>query len=118
MTNADTGRRPATNGKDVGALSVALNFDLDGLRDERLTLVEPFAIERTTDAGRCVLEATEINEFGFGENLSEAIADLQAAIAELYFNLEEEREGLGADLATVWSTLCRKVRKVDAARRT
>ena len=117
MTNADTGRRPATNGTDVGAVLMAPYFALNGLRDNRLTFTEPFAIERTTDAGQCVLEATEINEFGFGENLSEAIADLQAAIAELYFNLEEEREWLGADLATVWSTLCRKVRKVDAARR-
>ena len=117
MTNADTGRRPATNGRDVGAVSLALNFDLDGLRDERLTVVEPFAIERTTDAGQCVLEATEINEFGFGENLTEAIADLQAAIADLYFSLEEERERLGRDLAKVWATLSRKVHMVDAARR-
>ena len=117
MTNGDTGQRLVTNGRDVGAVSLALNFDLDGLRDERLTVVEPFAIERTTDAGQCVLEATEINEFGFGENLAEAIADLQAAIADLYFSLEEERERLGRDLAKVWATLSRKVYKVDAARR-
>ena len=117
MTNADTGQRLVTNGRDVGAVLMAPNFALNGLRDDRLTVVEPFAIERTTDAGQCVLEATEINEFGFGANLSEAIADLQAAIADLYFSLEEERERLGRDLAKVWATLSRKVYKVDAARR-
>ena len=117
MTNADTGRRLVTNGTDVDAISVAPNFDLDELRDDRLTITEPFAIERTMNAGQCVLEATEISEFGFGENLSEAIADLQVAITELYFNLEEERERLGADLTNVWATLSRKVHMVDAARR-
>lgn len=65
----------------------------------------------------CVVEAKELNEFGYGDNFSEAIQDLQEAIAELYLTLEDEQEQLGPDLASVWAVLSRKVRRVDAAGR-
>ena len=87
---------------------------LGALRDGRLRVVMPIAVEQTTEGGKYVVESPELNEFGFGDNLSEAIADLQAAIAELYFTLDEERERLGPDLVQVWSALSKMVRKADA----
>ena len=66
------------------------------------------------ESGEHVVEATELNEFGFGNNLAEALADLQAAIAELYLTLEEDQDRLGPDLSSVWDVLSRKVRKADA----
>ena len=66
------------------------------------------------EGGEHVVEATELNEFGFGETLSEALTDLQAAIAELYFTLEEDQDRLGPDLSSVWDVLSRKIRKADA----
>ncbi len=92
-------------------------FMLERLRDERLRVAEPIEIVRTTEDGKCVVEAPELNEFGFGDNLSEAIADLQAAIAELYFTLDAEQGRLGPDLAAVRATLSRKLRRADAAHR-
>ena len=67
----------------------------------------------TTEDGQCVAEAPEINEFGFGVNRAEAIADLQEAIAELHFTLEAEQERLGPDLQAVHATLARKIRRAD-----
>ena len=113
MTQHET---PRTNGAEALTVPEGPPFALDSLRDDRLRVTEPFSVERLEEDGQCVLEATEINEFGFGENLSKAIADLQAAIAELYFSLEEERERLGADLENVWSILSQKVHRVDATR--
>ena len=52
-----------------------------------------------------VVAAVELNEFGFSDTESEAIADLQSAIAPLYFVLEKERDRLGPDLARVWGRL-------------
>ena len=92
-------------------------FALGSLRDGRLRVVEPIKAVRTTDEGKCVVEAPELNEFGFGDNLSEAITDLQAAIVELFFTLETEQARLGQDLAMVWATLSQKVRKVHATYR-
>ncbi len=88
-------------------------FTLGALRDGRLRVVEPIAVTWTTEDGQCVAEAAEINEFGFGDNLTEAIADLQAAIAELYFALDADQERLGPDLQAVRATLTRKIRRAD-----
>ncbi len=52
----------------------------------------------TTEDGQCVAEAAEINEFGFGDNLT-------AAIAELYFTLDADQQRLGPDLQAARSTL-------------
>ncbi len=48
--------------------------------------------------------------------MSQAIADLQTAIAELYFKLDAEQDRLGPDLAAVWETLTRKIRRADVMR--
>ncbi len=93
-------------------LAVPERFMLGGLRDGRLRIVEPIEVRQLVEDNQFVLEAEELNEFGFGENLSEAIADLQCAIAELYFTLDAEQHRLGPDLAAVWDTLSRKVNKV------
>ena len=93
------------------------NFALGNLRDTRLRVIETIEVKQMTEDNQYVVEATELNEFGFGDNLSEAIKDLQAAIAELYLTLESEQKRLGPDLAKVWSILSRKVRKADAANR-
>ena len=92
-------------------------FTLGRLRDGRLRVVKPIEVVRTAEDGKCVVEARELNEFGFGDNFSEALADLQAAIAELYFTLEAEQDRLGPDLAAVWATLSEKVSKTHATYR-
>ena len=89
-------------------------FTLDSLRDGRLRVVEPIGVLPMFEGGKHVVEAPELNEFGFGDNLSEALSDLQAAIAELYFTLEDDQERLGPDLSSVWAELSQKVRKADA----
>ena len=92
-------------------------FKLGSLRDGRLRVVEPIGVVQMSEGRKFIVETPELNEFGFGDGFSEAIADLQAAIAELYFTLETEQERLGPELARVWSILSRKVRIADAVSR-
>ena len=87
---------------------------LVSLRDGRLRVVEPIAVVPMLEGGKHVVEAPELNEFGYGDNLSEALSDLQAAIAELYFTLETDHEQLGPDLTSVWVVLSKKVRRAGA----
>ena len=79
---------------------------IDNLRDGRLRVDEPVAVTWTTEDGQCVAEAEEINEFGFGDNLTEAIAELR-------FALDADQERLGPDLQAVRATLTRKIRRAD-----
>lgn len=90
-------------------------FLLTALLDGRLDVVEPMLVRRLREAGQHVLEAPELNEFGFGDNPQEALADLQGAIAELYFTLRAEQGRLGPDLSSVWEMLNRKLRTAEAS---
>ena len=80
-------------------------FLLGRLRDGRLQVVVPIQVATVRKAANFIAEATGLNEFGFGTNQSEAIADLQRAIAELYFSLKADQHRLGPDLQKVWKTL-------------
>ncbi len=97
------------------ATSLPTQFKIGRLRDGRLRITAPIEVIRRIEGGECVVEAPEINEFGFGTTLSAAIIDLQRAIAELYLTLEEEEHRLGSDLKSTWDMLRRKIRKADAA---
>ncbi len=82
---------------------------LGSLRDGRLRVQSPITVKLTKEDQRVIAEATELDEFGFGTNLSEALRDLQRAIVELYFTLETEQDRLGPDLQKIWATLQHKL---------
>lgn len=84
---------------------------LGSLRDGRLKVHSPIKVRFATEGKHTIAEAAELDEFGFGENISEALADLQRTIAELYFTLEKEQKRLGKDLKGVWATLQKKIHK-------
>jgi len=84
---------------------------LGSLRDGRLRVHSPIKVRFATEGKHNIAEAVEFNEFGFGENTSEALIDLQRAIAELYLTLEKEQNRLGTDLQGVWTILQEKIHK-------
>ena len=71
---------------------------IGSLRDARLRVISPIKVKVINDSGHFILEATDLNEFGYGSNLSDAAIDLQHTIAELYFSLEADADRLGVDL--------------------
>ena len=86
---------------------------LGALRDPRLHLTVPLTITFERENDDIVARCEELEEFGFGTHLTEAIADLQATIAELYFTLKEENKSLGSDLRKLWDSLHQKVKEVS-----
>ena len=87
------------------------NVQLGFLRDGRLRVCTPFEVLLTEQEGQVVAEVEELNEFGIGDNQTEAVTELQYAIADLYFTLEEEQTRLGKDLQRVWEILQAKIEK-------
>lgn len=81
------------------------------VRDGRLRVLSPLQVKFTYEGKHTIAEAVELDEFGFGENVSEAITDLQRTITELYFTLENEQERLGVDLQRIWNVLQDKMLK-------
>jgi len=86
---------------------------LGALRDPRLRLIAPLTITFERENDDIVAYCEELEEFGFGTHLTEAIVDLQLAIAELYFTLKEENNRLGSDLRRLWDSLCQKIKEVS-----
>lgn len=94
----------------AATLTLPAQVTLDTLDDDRLRVKEPIAVTIfKDDEGFTLAEAVELNEFGFGDNPAEAFAELQYAIADLYFSLEEDKHRLGPGLQSVWETLQGKV---------
>lgn len=86
-------------------------IQLGFLRDGRLRVREAIEVTVFEEEGDIVAAATGLNEFGFGDNPTEAIADLQQAIADLYLTLEAEQDHLGKGLRRVWEILNVKVER-------
>jgi len=99
---------------ETGIMSPALpkTMLLGALRDARLRLLEPLTITFEHEDNNIVAYCEELEEFGFGTHLTEAIADLQAAIGELYFTLKEENDRLASNLRRLWDNLCQKIKEI------
>lgn len=99
------------SGREVKSRSLRIPGEimLGHLRDGRLKVRKPFNVKMDLEGAQYVAEATELDEFGFGNNASEAIIDLQHAVAELYFTLQEEKEKLGPDLLRIWNVMEDKI---------
>jgi hypothetical protein len=84
-------------------------FRLGRLSDARLRVVEPFEVLMSKEGSDFIAEASEINEFGFGESYRAAVTDLQRAITQLFFSLQHDSERLGPDLSATLTTLSEKI---------
>ena len=85
---------------------------LGALRNPRLHLIAPLTITFEREDSNIVAYCEELEEFGYGTHLTEAIADLQTTIAELYFTLKEENNKLGSNLRRIWDSLRQKIEEV------
>lgn len=68
---------------------------LDTLGDARLTVVEPFALSSHEEAGFVVVVCDDLDDFGYGDDLPEAVWHFQQSVVELYFAIDEDQDSLG-----------------------
>ena len=93
-------------------LTLPARIKLESLADDRLRVKEPIAVSVFEEGGQIVAAAEGLDEFGFGDNLPAAIADLQHSLADLYRTLAAEQDRLGKGLRRVWAVLQVKVEPV------
>ena len=93
-------------------LTLPARIKLESLADDRLRVKAAIDVVLFETEGLVVAEAEELYECGDGADQGEAIADLQYAIADLYFTLEAEQSNLGQGLRQVWQILQTKVEPV------
>ncbi len=71
---------------------------IGSLRDRRLKIKKPIKVSFSQSGNTVIAEAEEFNEFGFGNNKTEALNDLQRTVIELFLTLEEDENRIGKDL--------------------
>ena len=95
----------------TGPLTLPARIKLESLADDRLRVKEPIEVVIFATEGFILAEAVGLNEFGYGDDAAEAVAELRYAIADLYFSLEEDQHRLGKGLQGVWEALQGKIEK-------
>ncbi len=93
-------------------LTLPARIKLESLADDRLRVKAAIEVAVFETEGLIVAEAEELYECGDGANPGEAVADLQYAIADLYFTLAAEPGNLGQGFRQVWQILQTKVEPV------
>ena len=79
------------------------------LRNRRLRMQKAIPVEIERKGKTVVAKWAEIDEFGYGKNISEALEDFGRTIEELYLSLSESQAQLGSDLLGVWQVLSRHI---------
>ena len=84
----------------VGDLGFSLPTDIlfGAIRDVRLRVKKPIPVTISRDESGVVVSSSELEDFGCGANISEALDDFAKTISELYISLEENADRLGDDL--------------------
>ena len=101
----DTEGAVAPNIEDAPSLENQILFGL--IRDPRVRLVRPIPIEIRREGDGAIACWAEADEFGQGNNRSEAMEDFGRTISQLFISLTEQEKLLGSDLQCVL-TLLRK----------
>ena len=84
-----------------------IQFGMLHNRQLRMTRSIPLDIERKKDT--VVASWAEIDEFGYGRNISEALDDFGKTVEELFLTLHERQASLSEDLVRIWLLLSQHI---------
>ena len=80
-------------------------IEIASLLDTRLRMNGSLTLEMEQEGEFYIAKCDELNEFGYDYDPIGAVQDIRATIAELYWELKENQDRLGADLAKTWQRL-------------
>ena len=80
-------------------------IQIGSLLDSRLRMREPLTLVMEQEGEFYIARCEELNEFGYGTDPISAVQDIRNTIAELYWELKENQNRLGSDLAQTWQIL-------------
>lgn len=93
----EAGEEQTTLGRD--------HIEIGSLLDHRLRMRGSITLQMERDGEFYVASSEELNEYGYGADPISAVQDARNTIAELYWELKENRDRLGAGLAETWEIL-------------
>ncbi len=79
------------------------------IRSRRLRIIAPITVQLERKGDTVVARWEEIEEFGYGRNISESVDDFGRTIEELFFSLADQKDHLGPDLKGVFATISKYI---------
>jgi hypothetical protein len=106
--------QPGEVSKTSASLGSAVHnqIEIGSLLDNRLRMREPLILEIEREEEFYIAKSKELNEFGYGMDPISAVQDMRNTLAELYWQLKENQDRLGSDLARTWERLSSLVYEV------
>ncbi len=82
-------------------------FPIEFLESRKLTLKKPITIKSVycLETETYVVDHFELNTYGEGRDMDEAIKDFKVALEETYFDLKEDKNKLSPPLQKEWELL-------------
>ena len=87
-------------------------IQIGSLLDHRLRMLEPVTLELEQEGEFYVAKCDDLDEYGYGFDPISAVQDIRKTIAELYWQLKDDRDRLGSGLARTWQRLTELVYEV------
>ena len=87
-------------------------IQIGSLLDHRLRMFEPVTLEMEQEGEFYVAKYDDLDEYGYGFDPISAVQDIRKTIAELYWQLKDDQDRLGPDLARTWQRLSELVYEV------
>ena len=87
-------------------------IQIGSLLDHRLRMFEPVTLEMEQEGEFYVAKYDDLDEYGYGFDPISAVQDIRKTIAELYWQLKDDQDRLGPDLARTWQRLTELVYEV------
>ena len=109
MSDEQLAPRPGSLLTAQGSSQPARATVVDTLIDDRLRVVRPLPAELSREDAVFVVWSEDLQTHGEGDSPAEAIDDFRIAVAELYWELKDDRDRLGPALQPVWELLRQSV---------
>lgn len=81
------------------------HLEIRSLHSDRLLLKEAISVLVEEEEDQVIAYAPDLEIFGCGDDLGEALEDLRESIVELFTDLEQQQGKLGKDLEKIWQYL-------------
>ncbi len=89
-----------------------------GRLDWRLRTARPFPVRIYKENDTYVVQCEEIEQFGYGSDMSEALDDFGKTVSEMYFYLADESGNLTDSMSERFSVLSRFIEHLDMKSKT
>ncbi|MEW6417553.1 MAG: hypothetical protein AB1480_05450 [Nitrospirota bacterium] len=84
---------------------IPYHLEIRSLHNDRLEIDSPVSVLVEEEEEQIIAYAPDLEIYGCGYDLAEALDDLRGSIVDMYYDLDKDKDKLGVDLKKVWDYL-------------